>query len=243
MAVEFARKLKDIIDVAARDSRAELRFALHMIADIILETFDSDLQSLDIDCRTTLDVMQIAHDAAHTIDACSVVETAVLAGSAERCVKELALPVDRSHDALARFLEQLCRAMESRPFVHVVWRDPAEILHVGSRRGDDARWPSPTLLGALHHGSHIALLIPPPNAAATVSDVEAALVSVLGRRTALGDRERAPARVPRAVGAAHLAEIGRLLGELASKFRAPAAAIPELPGGSSGVGAHGDAAL
>jgi hypothetical protein len=208
MAVEFARKLKDIIDVAARDSRAELRFALHMIADIILETFDSDLQSLDIDCRTTLDVMQIAHDAAHT-----------------------------------HFLEQLCRAMESRPFVHVVWRDPAEILHVGSRRGDDARWPSPTLLGALHHGSHIALLIPPPNAAATVSDVEAALVSVLGRRTALGDRERAPARVPRAVGAAHLAEIGRLLGELASKFRAPAAAIPELPGGSSGVGAHGDAVL
>src|SRR5687767_15581713 len=98
MAVEFARKLKDILDIAVRDSRAELRFALHMIADIILETFDSELQSPKIDRRTTLDVMQLAHGAAYTIDACWLIESAVLSSAAGRSVREIELPRDRSTD-------------------------------------------------------------------------------------------------------------------------------------------------
>ena len=200
-----------------------------MIADIILETFDSDLQSLDIDCRTTLDVMRIAHRAAHTIDACSLVESAVLSGATDRCIKEAELPADRGYDALARFLDQLWHAMERRPFVHVVWRgDPEEVLHVGSRRADDERWPSAALFGALQQGSRIALLIPPPTAVATVGDVEAALASVFRWRTELADHELAPERVPGAAGAAHLAEIGRLLGELASKFCVATAPNPEV---------------
>lgn len=196
----------------------------------MLETFDSDPQSPDIDCRTTLDVVQIAHDAAHMIDACSLLES-ILSGATDRVVKELELPADRSHAALARFLDQLWRGMESRPFVHVVWRrHPEEILHVGSRRDADDRWSSAALFGALQQDCRIALVIPPPSAAATVSDIEAALVFVLGRRNAPGERGRAPERVPGAVGSAHLAEIGRLLGELASKFRVPVAAMPEVPG-------------
>jgi hypothetical protein len=232
MAVEFARKLKDILDVAVRDSRAELRFALHMIADIILETFDSELQSPKIDRRTTLDVMQLAHGAAHTIDACWLVESAVLSGAADRSVREIELPRDRSAESLARFLDHLWGAMENRPFVHVVWRrDTEEILHVGSRRGGDGGWSgsalidptprdSPRLIDALQRGSRIALLIPPPGAAVTVVEIEAALVAVLGTQQAREDPERAPDSAPGAAGAA-LEEIGQLLCELASKFRMP----------------------
>jgi hypothetical protein len=221
MAVEFARKLKDILDVAVRDSRAELRFALHMIADIILETFDSELQSPKIDRRTTLDVMQLAHGAAYTIDACWLVESAVLSGADHRSVKEIELPRDRSADALARFLDHLGGAMENRPFVHVVWRrDTEEILHVGSRRGGDGGWSGAALIDALQRGSRLALLIPAPGAAVTVVEIEAALLAVLGTQQARDDLDRAPDTVPGAAGAA-LEEIGRLLCELASKFHIP----------------------
>jgi hypothetical protein len=221
MAVEFARKLKDILDVAVRDSRAELRFALHMIADIILETFDSELQSPKIDRRTTLDVMRLAHGAAHTIDACWLVESLVLAGADHRSVKEIELPRDRSPDALARFLDQLWGAMENRPFVHAVWRrDTEEILHVGSRSAGDDGWSGAALIEALRRGSRIALLIPPPGAAVTVVELEAALVAVLGMHQAREDPAAALDNVAGTAGAA-LEEIGRLLCELASKFRIP----------------------
>jgi hypothetical protein len=221
MAVEFARKLKDILDIAVRDSRAELRFALHMIADIILETFDSELQSPKIDRRTTLDVMQLAHGAAHTIDACWRVESAVLAGAADRSIREIELPRDRSADSLARFLDHLWSAMEGRPFVHAVWRrDTEEILHVGSRHGGDGGWSDVGLIEALQRGARIALLIPPQGAAVTVVELEAALLAVLGTQHARDDAEGAADNMPGTAGAA-LEEIGRLLCELASKFRMP----------------------
>ena len=54
-----------------------------------------------------------------------------------------------------------------------------------------------------------------------VSQVEAAIVSVLDRQKLLSDRTGVPEKVARALGAAQLAEIGRLLLELASRFQAP----------------------
>src|ERR1043165_926368 len=51
MAVELARQLKEIRDAALCSSRAELRFAFSMVADVLVDTFDSENQALRIDRR------------------------------------------------------------------------------------------------------------------------------------------------------------------------------------------------
>ncbi len=41
MAVEFTRTLKGMVDGAIRGSRAELRFGLEMLADLLLESLET----------------------------------------------------------------------------------------------------------------------------------------------------------------------------------------------------------
>src|ERR1700704_2127002 len=109
MAVEFARKLKGIVDSAVHDGRAEFRFALGMVADVILEAFDSDLHAAAIDCRSVSEAMEIARAAARVVDAGHLIESCLFGVHGERCFRELELPRNRSRDALSSFLDQSVR--------------------------------------------------------------------------------------------------------------------------------------
>jgi hypothetical protein len=119
-------------------------------------------------------------------------------------------------------------------FVYAIWsRDSERYLYVGksldSERGLrlDGRGK---LFSALQQGSLITVMNPSPTSATTASDVEAAIVSVLDRQRLLSERAARSAQAPRALGAAQLAEIGRLLLELASRFQAPVQRISDARG-------------
>lgn len=235
MAVEFARQLKDIRDAAQCSSRSELRFAFSMVADVLVDTFDSDGHPLRIDRRGAFEALEIARSAAEVIDACQVIETCLFAGRAEDCFEEFELPRNRSHEAIAGFLQYDIRSsVVENPFVYAVWsRDPERYLYVGKTEDGehgirlDGRGK---LFSALQQGSLITLMNPSPATATTASDVEAAIVSVLDRQKLLSDRAVKSDKVPRALGAAQLAEIGRLLLELASRFQAPVQRMSDIAG-------------
>jgi hypothetical protein len=229
MAVEFARQLKDTVDTVSRDGRRDLRFALDMIADIMLEAFDSDPRSVALD-HTASDAVAIARAAAQVVDACCIIESSLFGARSAGCFTELALPLTRSKGVLGEFFEQCLRsAGERAPLVYLVWqRDPQRYLYVGrtpDRAGEppiqrlDARG---ALLGALQQGSVITVMTPSPAAAIAASDVETALLAVLDRGNALPALNASPDRVRGEFGTAYLAALGRLLCELASKFQAPA---------------------
>jgi hypothetical protein len=226
MAVEFARQLRDIRDAAQCSSHAELRFAFSMVADVLVDTFDSGGHPLRIDRRGAFEALEIARSAAEVIDACQVIEACLFAGRAEDCFEEFELPRNSSHEAIARFLQYDIRSsVVQSPFVYAVWsRDPERYLYVG-RTDDGEHWIQldgrGRLFSALQQGSLITLMNPSPASATTASDVEAAIVSVLDRQKLLSDRAVMSEKAPRALGAAQLAEIGRLLLELASRFQAP----------------------
>jgi hypothetical protein len=233
MAVEFTRRLKGVVDGAVHGSRAELRFGLGMLADIILEsleTFESGLPSVRVDHASASQAAAIARGAVRVLDACHLLESSLLstpaASSASistpyRC-KELELPRRRDHDTLLAFLRQrVLRTVEWHPVVYVVWtQDPERYLHVGRSPHDnvgvqslelDARGE---LFAALQQGSVITLLVP-SSPSATLVDLERALVRVLHCQSALPEVDARPEQVPGATSAAYLAELGRLLGELA----------------------------
>jgi len=235
MAVELARQLKDIRDAALCSSRTELRFAFSMVADVLLDTFDADGHALRIDRRGACEALEIARSAAEVIDACQVIQGSLFSRDAQHCVEQFELPRNRSYDAISRFLEYDVRsAVMENAFVYVVWaHEPERCLHVGRTQDHehglrlDGRGK---LLPALQQGSLLGLLHPSSSSMATVSEVEAAIVSVLDRRKLLSDRAALPQKVARALGAAQLAEVGRLLRELASRFQAPVEQMSDVVG-------------
>jgi hypothetical protein len=233
MAVEIARQLKEIREAALCGSRAELRFAFSMVADVLVDTFDSDGHALRIDRRGAFEALEIARSAAEVLDACQVIER-LFSGDAEHCVEQFELPRNRSHDAISRFLEYDVRSAMENGFVYVVWsRDPACCLHVGRTEAHertlrlDGRGK---LLSALQQGSLLGLIHPSPIGAGSTSEFEAAIVSVLDRQKLLSDRSAVSEKVARALGAAQLAEIGRLLLELASRFQGPVQRMSDVTG-------------
>jgi hypothetical protein len=224
MAVQFARQLRDIVDAASRDSRVQLRFALHMIGDILVETFESDLQSIAIDRRGAADAMAIARGAAEIVDACQMIESALFAAPSERCFEEIALPIGRGHDTLADFVDRYLSSLWT-PAVYMIWqRDPERYLHVGSVQTQPPAERG-ALLGALHEGSIITVMTPSPASAVAAGDLEAALLAVLDSRKRLPVLNVRPEgvddRVRGALGTAFLTAIGQLLCELAARFPAP----------------------
>jgi hypothetical protein len=232
MAVEFARQLKDICGAALCSSRAQLRFAFSMVADVLVDTFDSDAPPLRIDRRGAFEALEIARSAAEVIDACQVIESCLFAGHAENCFEEFELPRSRSYEAISRFVEYDIRStVLENVFVYTVWsRDPERYLYVGKTHEGERRLRLDgrgKLFSALQQGSLITLMNPSPTSATTASDVEAAIVSVLDRQKLLSDRAGKSEQAPRVLGAAQLAEIGRLLLELASRFQAPVQRISD----------------
>ena len=235
MAVELARQLKELRDAALCSSRSELRFAFSMVADVMVDTFDSESHALRIDRRGAFEALEIARSAAEVIDACHVIESCLFSGAAEHCVEQFELPRARSFDAISRFLEYDVRsAVMGNAFIYTVWsRDPQRCLHIGRTQEHEPRLRLDgrgKLFAALQQGALLGLIHPSPNSAATVSEVEAAIVSVLDRQKLLSDRTAVPEKVARALGAAQLAEIGRLLLELASRFEAPVRRMSDVTG-------------
>lgn len=230
MAVQFARQLKDTVDAVSHDGRRDLRFALDMIADIMLEAFDPDLQSVVIDRGTTSDAVAIARAAARVVDACQVIESSLFGARAAGCFTELALPPDRSSRALGDFFERHVRSAGGRgPVFYMIWQcEPVRYLYLGRTsvhtgevqpRGLDAR---AVLYKALQQGSLMTLMLPSPSSATAASDLEAALLAVLDRHKALPGFNARPDNAVGTLGAAYLAAIGELLCELASKLQVPA---------------------
>jgi hypothetical protein len=235
MAVELARQLKEIRDAALCSSRAELRFAFSMVADVLVDTFDSENQALRIDRRGAFEALEIARSAAEVIDACRVIESCLFSVAAEHCFEQFELPRTRSYDAISRFLEYDVRsAVMENVFIYTVWsRDPQRCLHIGSTQDHDRTLRLDgrgKLFAALQQGALLGLIHPSPSSAAIVGEVEAAIVSVLDRQKLLSDRTAVPEKVARALGAAQLAEIGRLLLELASRFQAPVQRMSDVVG-------------
>jgi hypothetical protein len=204
-----------------------------MLADIILEsleTFESDTTSVRIDHGSASEAAAIARAAVGTLDACRLLEANLLATHAAGSVKsstpyrclELELPARRDHDTLLALLRRnVARAAEWQPVVYVVWtRDPERYLHVGRSPHDNVGNQSVeldvcgALLAALQEGSVITLLSP-SSSSAPVVDMESALLRVLRRQGALPGVEPRPGQASSASSATYLAEIGRLLGQLA----------------------------
>jgi hypothetical protein len=228
MAVQFARQLKNTVDTVSRDGRRDLRFALDMIADIMLEDFDPDLQSIALDRRTAADAVAIARRAAQVVDACCIIESSLFRARGAGGFTELALPVARDGDALGEFFERCVRsAGERAPVVYMIWqRDPQRYLYVGrAERAGERQAQRPDVRGALfsalHQGSVITVMTPSPVAAIAASDLETALLAVLDRGNALPVLNARPDGVVGALGTAYLAEIGRLLCELSAKLEGP----------------------
>jgi hypothetical protein len=228
MALEFARKLQEIVAIARRDSRASLSFGLGVIADVLLEsldTVDSDFPSIDIGGRSVARGIEIARSAAELLDACSVIEAHLFSAPAERCFLEFPLPQNRSHDSLVTFLDEAAgRIASDTTFVYAVWSlQPERCLLVARSQECNARSFGPSargqLLPALQQGSLLAVMLPSPMTAATALDVEAALLAVLSRQTLPPAVRSTYKPVPAARGAAYLAEISRLLQDVASRFR------------------------
>ena len=235
MAVELALQLKEFRDAALCSSRAELRFAFSMVADVLVDTFDSESHALRIDRRGAFEALEIARSAAEVIDACQVMESCLFGAAAEHRVEQFELPRTRTYDAISRFLEYDVRsAVIDSVFVYTVWsRDPQRCLHIGSTQDHERKLRLDgrgKLFAALQHGALLGLIHPSPNSADTVREVEAAIISVLDRQKLLSDRTAVPERVSRVLGAAQLAEIGRLLLELASRFQAPVQRMSDVIG-------------
>jgi predicted GIY-YIG superfamily endonuclease len=226
MVAEFGRRLKDIRDAALCSSRAELRFAFSMVADVLVDTFDSDTRALTIDRRGAFEALEIARSAAEVIDACQVIESCLFAGHAESCFEEFELPQNRSYEEISRFLEyELRSTVLENVSVYVVWsRDPERYLYIGTTEDGERRLRLDgrrKLFTAVQQGSRISLMNPTPTSATTASDVEAAIISVLECQRLLSESAVKSDKAPRALGTAQRAEIGRLLVELASRFQAP----------------------
>jgi hypothetical protein len=240
MAAEFSRRLKELVDGAMHDSREELRFALGMFADILLCPFDSNPQPVSSARRSASEVMEIVRAAAEVVNACHLLESRLFSAPAAYRIEDFEIPRPRSHDErsrhdeLSRFLDQNIReAIGESPFVYVVWSsNPEHYLHVGKSLDGSGGARAlelnvhGELFSALQQGSWMTLLTPRPANQAGAIDVEAAILWVLDSRRALPELCVKSEDVPGAPGAAYLAEIGCLLGELASKFQAPFQHLP-----------------
>jgi hypothetical protein len=230
MALEFARRLQDIIAIARRDSRTSLSFGLGLVADIIVEsldTIDSSFPTINTDSRSAAESIELACAAAETLDACHLIEAALFSAHAECCFLEFALPRGRTHDSLAQFLDETVRSVRGSSFVYVVWNhQPERCLHLARSHEGHPRTlgliARGKLLTALQQGSMLAVLLPSPATAAMARDVEAALLAVLVRQRLLPAVGGVSRQVPEAPGTAYLAEISRLFRDFASRLRSPA---------------------
>ena len=227
MIADFASKLKDMLETARRESREELRFALCMVADVIVETLDSEPRVLEIDRRSASEAVAAARAAATVVDACHLVEHWLFSDSIERRFKELRLPKSRDRDALRKFLEQDIRGVaEGRPFIYAIsTRDPEHHLYVGEGKSLESGARNPALkdggqvFDAWQHGHALTLMLPSLSGAVTICDVAAAVLTVLQSRKALPRINGGAKGGQSAVGAMYLSEIGALFGELADQLQ------------------------
>jgi hypothetical protein len=233
MSLEFAYRLRPIVEDAIRANRAELQFALGMIGEVILETLDSfDPETARIERRSAPQAIALARTAAQVLDACRLLETSLLSAHPERCFRELALPRDRSRAALAELLDLAGRGVPDGPCVQVIWQPvPERFVYVcKARRLEPPSEPRGPLFTALQQGALLTLAFPADGGRPVSGDLASALLAVLD------DRSRFPVlnvRVEQPVGAAgtaYLAPVGRMLGELASSFDAPLPPPGSAPG-------------
>jgi hypothetical protein len=224
MSLEFACRLRRIVDDAIRANQVELRFALGMVAEVILETLDSfDLEAARIERRSAPQAIALARAAAQVLDACRLLQDRLLSVHPERCFVELALPRDRSPAVLAELIDLARRGAPDGPCAYVVWQPvPERFLYVcKARRLDPPAEPRGPLFTALQQGALLTLAFPPAGSGPVSADVTNALLTVLDNRSrfpALNVRSEQSAA---ALGASYLAPVGRMLGELASSFELP----------------------
>jgi hypothetical protein len=220
MAAELTRRLSSIVDLAIHGSRADLRFGLGMLADILLETLDaldSDAEPVRTEHESASDVIALARAAVEVLEACHVLKSSLT--SSNDAYNELKLPRNRDYNTLLTFIRQdVRRAVEGKPFVYVVWsRDPERYLHVGKTQGGIHHFELDAhrnLYTALQEGSDVTLIV--PSSSGTAVDVmESALRRVLHRQRALAEREPRPESVRVPPPPTCLAAFGWLLGALA----------------------------
>jgi len=229
MTAEFAKKLRDLVDVAMQVGQQALREALRDLADVISKAFDSELVEVSLDGRLADEAISDARTAAEVVDACHVIKSRLFFTRNGGCFREFKLPRNRDYHSLSDFLDLDVRAVvEGSPFVYIVWRrSPESYFYVGKSDNKDGKASRlklegrGKLLDALQQGSIMTLMLPRPQTPTVASDVEAAVLAVLY------DRERLPSlnvkqeKVPRTEGSAHLSQIGRLLDDLAAEFKVP----------------------
>jgi hypothetical protein len=225
MEVQFARALQDICKGALDDSRENLRFALGVIADVMLEIFnalESDLHLARQERSSVSHVVRIARRAVAVLDACQLLASSLFTIPVEHCFHELELRDGRNYESLSGVLHKRIRAaVNERPFVYVVWNRRAKrFIYVGAGQCDAKQGLACAfasrrkLLDALQVGSVLTLICPRQMSASLASSVETALLSVLESQRIfpeLNDRPRMPVRAePRWC----LDEIGQLVGEI-----------------------------
>ena len=216
-----------------RDSRAELHFALGMIADVILEILNAPKFHLQIaaqEADSMAHVVQMARGATTVLNACQLIASSLLSVPPEQCFRELELPRSRSHDSLSHFVRKNTRdELEGRPHVYVVWnREPERLLYVGTGQCEDARAANDRaavlrqeLLGSLQQGSVMTLICPRYMSATLASGVEAALLSVLDSQRAFPEFNRRSQEATHPQRSCVLEDIGQLFGELCARLQLP----------------------
>jgi hypothetical protein len=228
MTLNFARRLQDVVAIARRNSQISLRFGLSIVADIILEsldTVDSDLPTINADCQSLAQGIEIARSAIEVLDACLLIEAHLFSVQPNRCFIELMLPQDRSDDSLMRFFDgAVRRAANDSVFVYAVWALPSErCLYLARSHEDTMQTLDPSartrLLTALQQGSLLAVMHPSPMTAAMVLDIEAAIIAVFESQNLFAAVSSKSKPVCAARGAAYLARLSRLFHDLGFKFQ------------------------
>ena len=223
MAVQFVRMLTDIRRAAMRDSRAELRFALSMFADLILDILnspESELQIATQQADSAPDVVQIARSATTVLNACQLIASSLLSVPPEQCFRELEIPRSRSYDSLSRFIGENTRVeFEGQSHVYVVWnREPERFLYVGTGPCEKATAASDRtivlrreLLRSLRQGSVMTLIYPRYMSATLATGVAAALLDVLHSQRAFPEFNRSSQEAPHPQRSSLLEDIGQLV--------------------------------
>lgn len=231
MAVQFVRMLVDIWNAAVRSSRADIHFALGMIADVILEILnapESELQIAIQQADSVSHIVEVARSATTRLNACQLIASSLLSAPPEQCFRELELPRSRSYDSLSRFIRKNTRVeLEGRPHVYVVWnREPERFLYVGtgqcegcSATNDRTVVLRRELLRSLRQGSMITLICPRHMSATHASEVEAALLSVLDSQRVFPEFNQRSQEAIHPPRPSLLDDVGQLVGELRARLQ------------------------
>lgn len=227
MGSEFARKLRCFTEESRDAGRRDIQDALGDLGDVIVEAFQSDIDKLSLDRSAARGAVEDAEVAALLLDACHIIESRLLRERESRCFQEFKLPRARAFGSLRRFLDDEVRsAVGDQPFVYVAWkRSPEAYLYVGKSQNNDGKAKRldldtrGKLYAALEHATLLTLMLPCPKSASIALDVEAAILRVLDDRGRFPKANDRAEKVPGAVGAAHLGQVGQLLCELGAKFQ------------------------